>query len=189
HNGAGDLSSFSNGAAGVETNFITALGQDVVAAGNRSDDDYFRVTGTSMAAPQVAAAAALIWGHSPKLTASQVAFILKSTATDIGAAGVDSRTGVGALNIEAALAPIGIITAPIDDEEEEEEEEEEEDSSDSGSGSSGGGAGVALAALVVGGVGYALIGNSPDLSETLVLDEFGRTYELDLETRISVRNP
>ena len=121
HNGAGDLSSFSNGAAGVETNFITALGQGVVAAGNRSDDDYFRVTGTSMAAPQVAAAAALIWGHSPKLTASQVAFILKSTATDIGAAGVDSRTGVGALNIEAALAPIGIITAPIDDEEEEED--------------------------------------------------------------------
>ena len=189
HNGAGDLSSFSNGAAGVETNFITALGQGVVAAGNRSDDDYFRVTGTSMAAPQVAAAAALIWGHSPKLTASQVAFILKSTATDIGAAGVDSRTGVGALNIEAALAPIGIITAPIDDEEEEDEEEEEEDTSDPGSGSSSGGAGVALAALVVGGVGYALIGNSPDLSETLVLDEFGRTYELDLETRISVRHP
>ena len=204
HNGAGDLSFFSNGAAGVETNFITALGQDVVAAGNRSDDDYFRVTGTSMAAPQVAAAAALIWGHSPGLTASQVAFILKSTATDIGAAGVDNRTGVGALNIEAALAPIGIITAPIEEEETDEdtetstEEDEDatsddsdssEDATDSGGGSSGGGAGVALAALVVGGVGYALIGNSPDLSETLVLDDFGRTYELDLETRISVRNP
>ncbi|MBT7109548.1 MAG: hypothetical protein HN941_01715, partial [Proteobacteria bacterium] len=56
------------------------------------------------------------------------------------------------------------------------------------SGSSGG-AGVALAALVLGGVGYALIRNNPDLDETLVLDEYGRTYELDLETRISVRNP
>ena len=191
HNGAGDLSTFSNGAQGVETSFITAPGQRVVAAGNQSDNAYFRVNGTSMAAPQVAAAAALIWGHSPKLTASQVAYILKSTATDIGAAGIDSRTGVGALNIEAALAPIGIITVPIDDEEDEEEEEEEEEEEAPGSGdsSSGGGAGVALAALVVGGVGYALIGNSPDLGETLVLDEFGRTYELDLETRISVRNP
>ncbi len=203
HNGAGDLSYFSNGAKGVETSFITAPGQQVVAAGNQSDNAYFRVNGTSMAAPQVAAAAALIWGHSPGLTASQVAYILKSTATDIGAAGVDSQTGVGALNIEAALAPIGIITAPIEEETDEDTEtstEENEDSTsddndssenttDSGGGSSGGGAGVALAALVVGGVGYALIGNSPDLSETLVLDDFGRTYELDLETRVSPRNP
>ena len=204
HNGAGGLSAFSNGAQGVETSFITAPGEGVVAAGNQSDDATFRVNGTSMAAPQVAAAAALIWGHSPGLSAAQVAQILTSTATDIGAAGIDSRTGVGALNIEAALAPIGIITAPIEEEETEEdtesstEENEDsasddsdssEDTTDSGGGSSGGGAGVALAALVVGGVGYALIGNSPDLSETLVLDEFGRTYELDLETRISVRNP
>jgi len=208
HNGAGDLSVFSNGAQGVETNFITAPGQDVVAAGNRNDNAYFRVDGTSMAAPQVAAAAALIWGHSPGLSAAQVAQILKTTATDIGAAGVDSRTGVGALNIEAALAPIGIITAPVEEEETDDTEsstedgeesasddsetsEDSTDSENSGSsgGSSGGGAGVALAALVVGGVGYALIGNSSDLEETLVLDEFGRTYELDLETRVSVRNP
>ena len=208
HNGAGALSPFSNGAQGVETNFITAPGQGVVAAGNRADDAYFRVNGTSMAAPQVAAAAALIWGHSPGLTAAQVAQILKTTATDIGAAGVDSRTGVGALNIEAALAPIGIITAPVEEEDTDDSEsstedgeesasddseasEDSTDSENSGSsgGSSGGGAGVALAALVVGGVGYALIGNSSDLEETLVLDDFGRTYELDLETRVSVRNP
>ena len=48
---------------------------------------------------------------------------------------------------------------------------------------------MALGALVVGGVGYALLGNSPDLKETLVLDEYGRAYELDLETRVTVRNP
>ena len=204
HNGAGDLSAFSNGAEGVETNYITAPGQGVVAAGNRSDNAYFRVDGTSMAAPQVAAAAALIWGHSPGLSAAQVAQILKTTATDIGAAGVDSRTGVGALNIEAALAPIGIITAPVEEEETDDSDSSTEDGDDSTSdddessgdstdtdsdGGSGGGAGVALGALVVGGVGYALLGNSSDLDETLVLDEFGRTYELDLETRVSVRNP
>ena len=208
HNGAGDLSNFSNGALGVETNYITAPAEGAVLAGNRADDAYFRVDGTSMAAPQVAAAAALIWGHSPGLSAAQVAQILKISATDIGAAGVDSRTGVGALNIEAALAPIGIITAPVEEEESDDSDASTEDSDDSASddgessgdstdtdsnsssgGGSGGGAGVALAALVVGGVGYALIGNSSDLDETLVLDEFGRTYELDLETRVSVRNP
>ena len=197
HDESGNRAFFSNGAKGVENNFITAPGKHILVASNQSDSSYSRITGTSMAAPQVAAAAALIWGHSPGLTAAQVAQILKTTATDIGSAGIDSETGYGALNIEAALAPIGIITAPIDDEDEEGEEDEaaeddeeaEEDNADSGDNSSGGGAGVALAALVVGGVGYALIGNSSDLDETLVLDDFGRTYELDLETRVSVRNP
>jgi len=202
HNGA-NLSTFSNGAAGVENNFLTAPGEGIVVAGNRADDFYFRVDGTSMAAPQVAAAAALIWAYSPGLTAAQVASILKTTATDLGAPGVDSVTGAGALNIEAALAPIGIVTAPIEDDEDSEESEDDESSdedgeSDSGDtdsegstsgGSSGSGAGIALAALVVGGVGYALLGNNSDLEETLVLDEYGRTYELDLETRITIRDP
>ena len=202
HNGA-NLSTFSNGAAGVENNFLTAPGENIVVAGNRADDFYFRVDGTSMAAPQVAAAAALIWAYSPGLTAAQVASILKRTATDLGTPGVDSVTGAGALNIEAALAPIGIVTAPVEDDEDSEESEDDEssdedgesdsddaDSEGSGSGGSGGsGAGVALAALVVGGVGYALLGNNSDLEETLVLDEYGRTYELDLETRVTVRDP
>ncbi len=202
HNGA-NLSTFSNGAAGVENNFLTAPGEGIVVAGNRADDFYFRVDGTSMAAPQVAAAAALIWAYSPGLTAAQVASILKRTATDLGTPGVDSVTGAGALNIEAALAPIGIVTAPIEDDEDSEESEDDESSdedgeSDSGDtdsegstsgGSGGSGAGVALAALVVGGVGYALLGNNSDLEETLVLDEYGRTYELDLETRITIRDP
>jgi len=202
HNGA-NLSTFSNGAAGVENNFLTAPGEGIVVAGNRADDFYFRVDGTSMAAPQVAAAAALIWAYSPGLTAAQVASILKRTATDLGTPGVDSVTGAGALNIEAALAPIGIVTVPIEDDEDSEESEDDESSdedgesdsddadsegSDSG-GSGGSGAGVALAALVVGGVGYALLGNNSDLEETLVLDEYGRTYELDLETRITIRDP
>ena len=203
HNGDGGRSPFSNDALGVEGNYLTALGEGVLAAGNQGDDFYYTVTGTSMAAPQVAAAAALIWSYAPSLTATEVAEILKKSATDLGAPGVDSIFGAGGLNIEAALAPIGVITAPIEEEEEEEEAEEEEDGSgdssdDPGQGNSGssgggsgssGGAGVALAALVLGGVGYALIRNNPDLDETLVLDEYGRTYELDLETRISVRNP
>ena len=187
HNGAGDLSVFSNGALGVETNYMTAPAEGAVVAGNRSDNAYFRVDGTSMAAPQVAAAAALIWGHSPGLTASQVAQILQTTATDIGAAGVARLPGVGALNIEAALAPIGIITAPVEEEESDDTDSSTEDGDESGSdddessgdstdtdsngsgdGGSGGGAGVALAALVVGGVGYALIGNSSDLDLSLI---------------------
>ena len=106
NNGAGGRSVFSNGAAGVENNYITAPGERVVAAGNQEDDFYFVVDGTSMAAPQVAAAAALIWAYSPGLTAGQVAEILKKSATDLGSAGIDSVFGAGALNIEIGRAHV-----------------------------------------------------------------------------------
>ncbi len=202
-NKAGGRSKFSNGALGVENNYIMAPGEMMLAAGNQADDFYYEVEGTSMAVPQVAAAAALIWSYAPQLTASQVAEILKETATDLGAAGVDSINGFGTLNIEKALAPIGAIKVPTEEESPDESTEEEEETStevgdgnnggqsgqSNSSGGSGGGAGLALAALVVGGAGYALVRNYPDLDETLILDEYGRTYELDLETRVSVRNP
>ncbi len=51
HNGAGGKSVFSNGAAGVESNYLSAPGEGVVAAGNQDDEFFFTVDGTSMAAP------------------------------------------------------------------------------------------------------------------------------------------
>jgi subtilisin family serine protease len=67
--------------------------------------------GTSFAAPQVTAAAALLLGQSPHLTASQVAWILERSADDANAGtgcaqcpnGRDLYTGWGTLNIESAL--------------------------------------------------------------------------------------
>ena len=191
----GFRSNFSNGAKGVAQNYIMAPGRNVLVAGNISDSFYRTTTGTSMAAPQVAAAAALLMAHSPQLSGAQIAKILKESATDLGAPGVDDKYGWGALNVERALAPIGAITIPVEEDPDPEEdpsgseEESVTDKPSSGSSGSGGGAGLALAALVVGGVGYALVRNSDDLDDTLVLDEYGRTYELDLETRVSVRNP
>ncbi len=68
--------------------------------------------GTSFAAPQVAAAAALLLGTDPNLTNSQLEWILERSATDATAAtgcpacpvGRDSLTGWGALDVAAALA-------------------------------------------------------------------------------------
>jgi len=188
-------SNFSNGAKGVAQNYIMAPGRDVLTAGNVSDSFFRFNTGTSMAAPQVAAAAALLMAHSPQLSGAQIAKILKESATDLGAPGVDDKYGWGALNIERALAPIGAITIPVEEDPDPEEdppasdEESVTDKPSSGSSGSGGGAGLALGALVVGGVGYALIRNSTAADSTLVVDDYGRTYELDLETRVTVRNP
>lgn len=59
--------------------------------------------GSSMSAPQVAAAAALVWGKYPAMTAYQVRSQLEQTAQDLMTKGWDAKTGYGLLNIEKAL--------------------------------------------------------------------------------------
>lgn len=59
--------------------------------------------GTSMAAPQVAAAAAMIMAKYPDMKPAQVRNLLRQSAEDIGAPGWDERTGYGILRIDRAL--------------------------------------------------------------------------------------
>jgi len=70
--------------------------------------------GTSFAAPLVSGAAAWIWTLRPSLDAGQVAQILRSTATDIGAPGRDAASGFGLLNVPAALS----LPTPVKDQSE-----------------------------------------------------------------------
>ena len=67
--------------------------------------------GTSFAAPQVSAAAALLLGADPSLTADQVAYLIERSADDASVlsgcgacpAGRDALTGWGTLDVAAAL--------------------------------------------------------------------------------------
>ncbi|MCD1260879.1 S8 family serine peptidase [Paenibacillus athensensis] len=59
--------------------------------------------GSSMSAPQVAAAAALVWGKYPGLTPYQVRDMLLQTAEDLGTPGWDAHTGAGLLRVDRAL--------------------------------------------------------------------------------------
>jgi hypothetical protein len=71
--------------------------------------------GTSFAAPQVSAAAALLLGVDPRLTPDQIAWLLERSADDASPltgcgdcpAGRDKYTGWGRLDILAALAMLG----------------------------------------------------------------------------------
>jgi subtilisin family serine protease len=67
------------------------------------DAKYYRVTGTSFAAPFVAGAAALLLARDPGLTAAEVRRMLTQSARDIEEPGVDPGTGHGLLDIAAAL--------------------------------------------------------------------------------------
>ncbi|GAB5521164.1 MAG: hypothetical protein RhofKO_34150 [Rhodothermales bacterium] len=64
---------------------------------------YGRRSGSSVSAPQVAAAAALLRSLEPSLTVASVRAILTGTAQDIEAAGWDHETGGGRLDILQAL--------------------------------------------------------------------------------------
>lgn len=70
--------------------------------------------GTSFAAPLVSGAAAWIWTLRPSLDAGQVAQILRTSATDIGAPGRDAASGFGLLNVPAAIS----LPAPVRDQSE-----------------------------------------------------------------------
>jgi type VII secretion-associated serine protease mycosin len=81
---------------------LTAPGEEITTTG--PGNEYLVASGTSLAAPVVAGAAALVRSAYPDLTADQVIHRLVATATDAGPPGRDERYGHGIVNPAAALA-------------------------------------------------------------------------------------
>ena len=67
------------------------------------DPGYGLKTGTSMAAPHASGAAAVLMQRFPWMSADQIAVVLKTTATDLGAPGIDNMFGWGKINLRAAV--------------------------------------------------------------------------------------
>jgi subtilisin family serine protease len=92
---------------------VAAPGANVTSLSG--DGGYVAYTGTSMACPQAAGAAAILLGASPGLDPAQLAEAFETTATDITAApataGRDAYSGAGRLHIPSALAgvPLGTV--------------------------------------------------------------------------------
>lgn len=101
------LHTYSNKAGDIAPYYLVAPGVSIISS---YGSGYAHMTGTSMAAPAVAGAAALVTGYWPYLRANQVSAILLTTADDLGAPGVDAIYGRGMLNVNRALAPIGSYT-------------------------------------------------------------------------------
>jgi len=73
---------------------------------------YKLISGTSMSAPHVAAAVALLRQYNPDLTPEEIKTVLLSTARDIDLSGEDNSSGHGILDLEAALAAVPPAVEP-----------------------------------------------------------------------------
>lgn len=76
-----------------------------------SADGYSRVSGTSFSSPITAAVAAWVWAARPKMSAGQVADVIRFSARDLGRPGWDRAYGYGAVDLRAAL----VAPTPQDD--------------------------------------------------------------------------
>jgi len=80
---------------------ICAPGKDIVTA--EPKNRYANVDGTSVSAPIVSGAVALVRAKFPNLSGPEVIHRLEATADDIGPPGRDDQCGYGELNIVKAL--------------------------------------------------------------------------------------
>lgn len=105
---AGSLSWFSSqgplARSGALKPEIAGPGNDVTAArsaDSAGDGAYVRMSGTSMATPHVAGAAAIVKQQHPEYTAGQLRAALISTTTDVGLTAY--QAGAGVLDVDAAV--------------------------------------------------------------------------------------
>lgn len=112
------IASWSN-ECGVAKNWcLAAPGVSIYSTVDTTDttdsdgDGYDTYNGTSMAAPHVSGAVAVLRSKWPSKTASQIVTILYDTATDLGASGIDTVYGRGLLNLGSALTASGSLSIP-----------------------------------------------------------------------------
>ena len=102
------ISDFSDQAGTGAQYYLMAVGYD-----DRAPDEtgkQYIWSGTSFSAPTISGAVALMAQAFPNLTGQQIVQILFNSADDLGAPGIDSVYGHGALDISRAFQPQGATT-------------------------------------------------------------------------------
>ena len=90
------IANYSNRAGLLKDNYVVDNSNYTITTG-----------GTSFSAPTVTGKAAIIKSKFNNLNGSQLANIIKTTADDLGAPGVDEVYGHGRVNLSRALSPVG----------------------------------------------------------------------------------
>ena len=81
---------------------------------SKAEYGYSYMTGTSMAAPHVSGALALLMERFPYLDNPQIRDVLLTTATDLGAPGVDEIYGWGLIDLKKAIEGPGLLRVDTD---------------------------------------------------------------------------
>ncbi|HAT3850619.1 TPA: autotransporter outer membrane beta-barrel domain-containing protein [Serratia marcescens] len=120
----GHTASYCVSAPGTEIystvgNFVSISGTSITqAALDRGEvgvePGYVEKSGTSMAAPIVAGATAVLMQRFPYMTSEQISTVLKTTATDLGTRGIDARFGWGRINLKDAINGPRMLISPAD---------------------------------------------------------------------------
>ena len=97
---------------GLVTNPDGTLSFDITAG--TPEYGYGDLSGTSMATPHVTGALGLLFERFPYLTGAQVRDVLLTTATDLGAPGVDEVYGWGLIDLKKAIDGPGQIRVDTD---------------------------------------------------------------------------
>lgn len=141
--------------------------------------------GTSWATARISGIAGAVFLQNPNLTANEVVDVILQSAEDRGAPGTDPVYGRGViLSAEQVLnnviGPIDVPTEP-----------ETPPVTPPSSGGGGGGGGGAAILLVGGALAGAILlskKSSTKLEKTLVLDSYGRGFQLDLNDHVEIND-
>lgn len=114
------ISTFSSRCGYTASFCVSAPGTRIYSAviGGTSLEDltqgYANKNGTSMAAPHAAGAAAVLMERFPYMSGAQIASVLRTTATDMGAPGIDALYGWGMINLEKGIRGPGMLVTEQD---------------------------------------------------------------------------
>jgi subtilisin family serine protease len=105
---ADNVTSFSSRGAYVD---VAAPGLDILST--CKSGNFCNMSGTSMASPMVAGAAAALRSQDQSRTPAQVQQMLESTARDLGPAGRDTASGTGLVQVARAAGATTPVAPPV----------------------------------------------------------------------------
>lgn len=162
----GKMAYYSNLAGEMKNYYLVAPGSDILSTTN--DGSTGTMSGTSMAAPHVSGAAALLFQKFPHLQNSDIASILFTSATDLGEEGIDEVYGHGLLNVTAAMAPIGELNIPL------------------GNTTTGTTTSLSSSYVAAPAAFASALMESAALEEAIIIDDYERAYNVDMTEAVSM---
>lgn len=121
---SGQVVPFSNPAADARDVYLLAPGLQIIVPDfnepgptnpnfQSCSGGFCQVQGTSYSSPHLAGAVALLRSAFPGLTPQELVQLTLQSARDVGAPGVDDRTGRGVVDLARAFQPIGTTATPL----------------------------------------------------------------------------